>query len=509
MTASFTNAGQATADLSLTDSHARNLLHRALRSTFWLVNSSLFVRALNFARGIILARLLLPDDFGLFGLASVVVGFTQMFSDIGTGMFLLYRQESIEEHADTAFYANAGIATLLAAAVAATAPLVGRLYGRTDLVPVLVVMAFALWLQAVSTIHRNLLRRALRFRVMAGIDAVMNLTTFVAAVGLAVQGFGVWAFVLSTVAGNLVSLVALFWAYPWRPGWHFSRPSLAAMAPFSGWYLGQAIVWYVVLNIDNLLVGKFLGIPALGIYGLAYNYALLPITLIAGSLGTVVFAELARLLPNRTQFWRAYHQFSRLLAAGACPIAFALSVSAQDLLPRVFGPRWNAAIIPFQILALYGVIRGMWIDPLAALGRFDLSFGLAVASAAASLLGILAAVRAGLGTSGVAWVVLIVGAVSQLGALLLATRSWRKWFEGIRMVSPFIAVGACSALAALGLRRLYLSWFGYQGTPIVLLTLLTVFGIYAVVFRSYLRELLGIAQRSEGGQVEELSPGLS
>src|SRR5580704_10150149 len=111
------------------------LLLRMLHSTFWMLSSNLFGRALNLARGVILARLLVPDDFGLFGLATIVIGFTGMFSDVGAGAFLVYSQDAVQDHVDTAFWANLGIATLLASVVLCTAPLVARFYHRTDLVP--------------------------------------------------------------------------------------------------------------------------------------------------------------------------------------------------------------------------------------------------------------------------------------------------------------------------------------------------------------------------------------
>src|ERR1051325_10386931 len=82
------------------------LLSRILHGSFWMLNSNLFGRVLNLARGVILARLLVPDDFGLYGLATVIIGFTAMFSDIGAGAFLVYCQDRVDEHVDTAFWAN-------------------------------------------------------------------------------------------------------------------------------------------------------------------------------------------------------------------------------------------------------------------------------------------------------------------------------------------------------------------------------------------------------------------
>jgi PST family polysaccharide transporter len=469
------------------------LLSRVVRNTFWMLNANLFVRLLNLARGVILARLLVPDDFGLFGLATVVIGFTMIFGDFGVGVFLVYRQDDIERHRATAFWANLGFATLLAGAVAATAPLVGRFFHRRDVVSVLLVLALSLWFYLVSTVHRNLLRKDLRFRALAVADGVGNLLSFVVAVGLAWGGGGVWAFVWSHVVANIAAALLYGIASAWVPYWHFSRESFRALMLFSGWYVGQAVVWYLVLNLDNLLVGRFLGMEALGVYGLAYNYALLPVTAVAGSLGNVVVAELARLNAKPGEFWPSYFESSRLLATMSFPLAAVAFVAAPDLFPVVFGPRWNAGVAPFQILALYGMARCLWMDPFASLGRFDLSFWTACAAAGSSLAAILVGIRSG--AAGVAAAVLLVGIATQLGALQLAGGSLRLR-EGIGQALPRLAAAALAGVAALAARRAGLWLFGERREILLAMAVVVAFGVYALLMRDDLREFLRTFLRS-------------
>jgi len=464
------------------------LLSRVLQNTFWVLNSSLLARVLNLARGIILARLLVPDDFGLFGLATVIIGLAAVFNDVGAGIFLLYREEKIEDHADTAFWTNLGLATALALGMTAGAPLVGRFYGRPDLIPVLILMAFSTWLQMASTVHRNLIRRDLRFRALAVVDGLVSIVSFVVAVALAWGGRGVWAFVFASLLGNLVNAVLLSVASRWRPRWGFSRSSFTQLAPFSGWYVGQAVAWYLVLNLDNLLVGKVLGIGALGIYGLAYNYALLPVTLVAGSLGNVVFPELARLVPFPSRFWPAYFQSSRLLSGVVCPIAAVLAISAPDLIPSLFGAKWNAAIVPFEVIAVYGAVRCLWTDPFSALGRFDLSFWQGSVTAVAGLFGIYLGTR--YGTSGVAAAVLLIVGGSQIASLYVATRSAARVWEGLRNAAPYFLTGGAAAVLGLGARYACIRWVGGPKQLVVVVTIGTVFAAYGLILRRHLRGFL-------------------
>jgi len=463
----------------------RELLPRMLRGSFWMLNSSLLTRVLNLARGVILARLLVPDDFGLFGLASVVIGFTAMFSDVGAGAFLVYCQDGVDEHVDTAFWANLGIATLLAACVLVTAPFVARVYHRRDLIPVLAVLALSLWLQMATTVHRNLVRRALRFRALAMVDSIITLATFVVAVVLAWRGYGVWAFVLSTLAGNALSVFLLVYVYSWLPRWRFSAISFRALLPFSGWYVGQAIAWYLVFNVDNLMVGKFLGIDALGIYGLAYNYSLIPVVLIGNSLGNVVYAELPRFYSDPPRFWSAFFMTSRLLNVLVCPIAAAIVVSAPDLFPMLFGPKWVSAIVPFQILAVYGALRCVWMDPFACWGKFQPSFWLGLGTLALSASAIYVALP--YGKNGVAVAVLITVGLAHVSALLVISRSFQIWMRGLRNAAPYFLVAASAALVAEAARLGFASEISNRRELLALVSLTTLFVIYGGFFYKEMR----------------------
>ncbi len=462
------------------------LLPRVLRGSFWMLNSNLFARVLNLGRGVILARLLVPDDFGLFGLASVVIGFTAMFSDVGAGLFLIYSQDRVEEHVDTAFWANLGIATLLAGGVLATAPLVARIYHRPDLIPVLAVLALALWVQTAAMVHRSLIRRDLRFRALAMADSALILASFLVAVGLAWAGYGVWAFVLATLVGNAINAILLAGASAWVPQWRFSALSLRLILPFSGWYVAQAIAWYLVFNVDNLMVGKFLGIEALGIYGLAYNYSLIPVVLINNSIGNVVNAELPRLVSDPEKFWPAFFMSSRILSGLACPIAAAIVVAAPDIFPFLFGPKWLSAIVPFQILAVYGGIRCVWMDPFNCAGKFQPAFWLG----AATLLTAAAAIYLALpyGKNGVAVAVLIVVGTSHVSTLFIASRSLKMWFRGLRNAAPYFLGAAAAAVLAEGARIGFASAVSRRRELLALVSLTTLFVVYGAVFYKEMRD---------------------
>jgi O-antigen/teichoic acid export membrane protein len=472
------------------------LLPRILRSSLWILNSNVVNRALTFARGVILARLLIPADFGIFNLASVIIGSTVMFSDIGGGTFLVYHPEDADALFPTAFWANLGVATILGLGVAASSSFVARFYDRPELVPILRVLSVALWLQAATNVHRNLLRCNLRFRALSLFDSISSLVMFLSALALAWRGLGAWSFVLSTVLANLVSLVLLLFAFPRLPAWEFSWKAIGVMAPFSGWYVCQAVVWQFVYNIDNLMVGKLLGMEALGVYSVAYSYAMMPVTFIATTMLTVVFAELPRLHNVPDQFWLTFRQISTLLSGLVCPIAAALFASAPDLIPLVFGSKWNGAVFPFQIITIYGAIRCLWVDPIGALGRFKLGFFLGLGILALSVVSIRDGIR--YGAHGVSFAVLGVGCVAQITSLFLAGRSWRLVRQSLGNSLPHFAVAAAAALVATLIRHAALGLIGDQKPVMTFLSASVVVVLYTLAFRKSLFKLMSHATNTLG-----------
>jgi O-antigen/teichoic acid export membrane protein len=460
-----------------------------------MVGGAAATRVSNLARGIVLAWLLAPGDFGLFGLANIVTGFAVMFGDVGVGTFLMYRSEHDEKEAQTAFWANLLLATGAAALVIAVAPVMSRFFDRRELRLVLVVSSLTLWCQVASTVPENLLRRQLRFRPIAVANVVSAVIWFGSAVALALWHWGVWALVLSMLVAQLSTLVFLFCAARWVPRWQFSWESLRQIAPFSGWYLGQAVVWFFVVNIDNIMVGRFLGTTLLGFYAIAYNYALFPVTLVGNTLGTVGYPEIAKLRHNPPEFWSSFYGVSKLLIGAIAPIALALLVMAPDLFAVVLGPKWSPAILPFQILAVYPVVCCLWVDPMSCLGDFRLLFFVGAGVLLVTSVGVYLTVHHGLPWVALA-VVVGVGA-GRVSTLYVTTRSMSHTLLGLRGAAPHVVTAAGAALVGWSIRHVGAQLWGPGDHRVFWICFLFVliFGTYVVLLRHYVLEML---QRFKG-----------
>lgn len=466
-----------------------SVLSRVIINVSWMFNSSLIVRILNLIRGIIFARILFPEDFGIFGLAMVVIGFAQMFSDVGAGISLIYKQHiKDEKFINTAFLLNILVATIMVVVIIVFSPLISDFYNKKELFSVLVVMSFSLWFQVMSSFFNSILRRDLRFKALSVTEIAIAFISLTSAIIFVLNGLGVWAMVFSFLLGNILQVFFLWYLSAWVPKWSYSFTHLKLLLPFSGNYIGQAFVWYGILNMGSILIGKVLGIEALGVYTIAYNYSLLTITLVANPLGNVTFPELAKLINKKEEFWTSYFQFSRLLIGAISPIAIALFVSAPDLFPVLFGEKWNGAILPFQIFLLYGLLRCFFSDPFGATGRFGLSFIYGIVVLILSFFGISFGLKYGI--VGAAIAILFVVGFSHLFALVVVSKSPSKLFRGILGALPYVGVSIVAGILA-SLFRSFLFTAGIDNELILAASsIMMVFLIYFLVFRKDLNRTI-------------------
>jgi O-antigen/teichoic acid export membrane protein len=227
--------------------------------------------------------------------------------------------------------------------------------------------------------------RALELRIIAG-------TVAGAATGipLAALGFGAWAIIAQQLA-NTAAATALLWILsPWRPKWTFSLASVRSLGAFSANVFGQRLLYFAHRNVDNLLIGKYIGTAALGAYSLAYNVMLLPFSRIAGPIQQVMFPAFARMQHDRQWIAQAWARTTRAVAAVCAPALLGLIVVAPDFVDVVLGQKWHETVTLLQILAWVGLLQSLQTmngDILQALGRAHTFFRLEILAFCATLLG--------------------------------------------------------------------------------------------------------------------------
>lgn len=342
------------------EASGRGLTHHALGGVMWLVSSSgvqSVIRVFVFA---LLARLLSPEDFGLVAAAATVIGLADLFSQLGVGPALVQLPDLTERHVKTAFSFSVLFGCLIGGLIWGISPFIASFFQmeQEGLTSVLQVLSLVFPLHAISMVARNLLTRELKYKRLAGVDVLAYSVGFgVVGTALAWLDFGVWALVWGRLAQAAVEGVILFTLQP-----HSVRPyvhgrSLKELVHYGGGFTLSRVFNFFALQGDYMVVGRWLGPAALGFYNRAYLLMNMSDKILGNVLNVVLFPAFAKVQGDPQRLAHAYRRGAALSALLFLPISVAAVILAPELIAVILGPGWEAAIVPFQILAAGMVLR--------------------------------------------------------------------------------------------------------------------------------------------------------
>ena len=309
--------------------------------------------------GIVLARLLTPDDYGLAALVLVFSSLIYIFSDLSLGAALVQRKTLTERDRSTVFWVSVAAGAVCTVVGIAVAGLVADFYREPAVQPLFIAVSFSFLIVSLGVTQEALLTRAMNFRALELRQMAAALIGAVVAIVIAARGGGAWAIIVQQLVVVAVATVLMWVVSPWRPHLVFSRASVRDLGSFGGNVFGTRMVFYLNRNADNLLIGRFLGPAALGAYSLAYNVILLPFSQIAGPLEQLLYPAFSRLQDEASRLREAFLRVNRLVCTINMPLLLGLAVLADQFVPVVLGDQWRSAIPVIQILALVGIAQSL------------------------------------------------------------------------------------------------------------------------------------------------------
>jgi O-antigen/teichoic acid export membrane protein len=325
----------------------------------WKLASVVFGQGSEVLISILLAHLLLPSDFGLAGLAIVFGGLAIGLSDVGLGAAIIQRKSLTEEDRSTVFWVTAMVGVALTLLGVAFSPLVAKFFSNPQVMPLFAVLSISFLFASLGQTQRALLTRQMSFRSLELRNIASTIAGALAALLFALGGFGAWAIIAQVVFTTAVSTLMLWTVSPWRPRMVFCWSRFRTLGGFGvKTFLMRNLVW-VNLNGDNLLVGRFLGSTALGIYSVAYNIMVLPSTNITNPLRDVLYAAFARLQHDTRRLGEAWLRVNNIAGSLLVPAFLGLAAVAPDFVPAVLGPNWHEAIPVLQLLCVGAAVGSL------------------------------------------------------------------------------------------------------------------------------------------------------
>ena len=330
--------------------------HKALKGSKWVFLSTILSKSFQFITTIILARLLLPADFGIIAISQIIIGVVSLFQDMGMTQALIQKKENIEESADTVFLFNIFWSLILYIAVFIAAQYIGAFFGNNEAVTVLRVLCLSFLFQPFNIISNALMKKEFYFKRLFNITLWPAIFSSLASIILAYFGFGVWALVLGILTGNLLNAVFAWLSISWRPAFKFNMGIVKDMLNFGGAISMQNVIIWFENTFDDILVGRWLGTPLLGVYRLGYNIAIIPASQIAGPINDVVYSTFVKLQDNKADLKRFFLYIIKYVSLITFPVGAFLFTASGILVTTVLGEKWSESIQVIQFVSVYGTI---------------------------------------------------------------------------------------------------------------------------------------------------------
>jgi O-antigen/teichoic acid export membrane protein len=343
----------------MTKSGGFSLRTRVARSIFWLAWSRGVVQLFSFATTVLVARILVPADYGIMALASMFIGTAGVLAEMGLGGAIVQFRDLDRRELDTCFWIIVTLSAIAYAVLALGAPAIADWFAVPRLADVLPVLGLGLPLNACTVVSSSLLRKRLALDQVSQAEIIGALVTLPVVLSCALAGFGVWALVIGSLVSWLARDAVILAFAPWLPGLRIGGERAKEMLHFSLTTFGVSILWALREQADVAVIGKITGQVTVGLYSMAKDLAMLPtakISSVVYALSSPIMAELQTdIAAMRSAFFRAL----RLTAAITFPASAGMALVADDMIAVLLGPKWLPAVTVLRLLCLYAAVRAV------------------------------------------------------------------------------------------------------------------------------------------------------
>ena len=364
-----------------TDHLLGDLKGRTISGAFIAIASQGTQFLLNLASIMVMARLLTPRDFGLYAMVTTITGFLWMFQDAGLSTATVQREEITQAQVSNLYWVNVGVGSITSLIVAALAPVVAWFYHEPRLVGVTLVLSSSFLLASLAVQHIALLNRQMRFAVIAMIYIVAALAGYLTGAGMALLGYGYWALVGASVTQGAVQLVLAWLISGWRPSLPSRNTQTWQMLTFGANITAGSFIYSLARGADNLLIGRFFGAAAVGLYSRASILLIRPLQQFTVPINAVLVPALSRLQTQPDRYRRTFLRVYEAIALISFLSTGLLLPLARPLTLVVLGPKWEQAapiFAGFSIAALCIPLgtASTWLFQTQGRGKDWISFSL-------------------------------------------------------------------------------------------------------------------------------------
>ncbi|MEH6307451.1 lipopolysaccharide biosynthesis protein [Olivibacter sp. CPCC 100613] len=362
-----------------------------LKGVFWNAIQLIVNQGFAFIVKLVLAKILLPEQFGLVGMATVFTGFVSVLTELGIGAALIQKKEEelTPAHYNTAFWTGIAWSALLYLIMGfVVAPLAAKFYNEDILKQLIPVISLGILLSPINLVNRAQLSKQMNFKKIARIESASNIVAGVIAILLALWGAGVWSLAFNSTAIIVFAIPFYFKATNWLPKFSWSRKAFKDIFGFGIFATGTNVINYFVNNVDYLLIGKLLSAQLLGSYSFAFVLTDTFRSRLMAVINNVMYPLYGKKQGDPDAMKRYYLKVVSYNCVIVFPVMLLLFILAEPFVLNIFGSKWENSILPLKILSASIMIQ-MLVNSntvlIRALGRPGLELKLQLIKAAVYL----------------------------------------------------------------------------------------------------------------------------
>ncbi|MCQ2285514.1 MAG: lipopolysaccharide biosynthesis protein [Bacteroidales bacterium] len=332
------------------------LTGKTVSGMLWSSIGKIGTMGITFMANLVLARLLMPSDFGAIAMLQVFIAISGIFVSGGLGSAIVQKKETTHLDYTTAFYFNLVVSILCYLLLFFTAPLIAQFYNMLILSDVLRVQSLSLIIQSFSIVQASQLQKQLRFKELSIRTLCATTIGSTVAIVMAFKGFGIWSLVTLSLTTSVVSVILLWKMSSWRPTLEFSWNSFKTLFNFGGLILLSNLVETIYINLQSLIIGKFYSASSLGYYNQAKKLEEVPTSALSAIVNDVSFPIFSSLQDEKERLLCGVRKNLKAITYLNFPFSVLLIIIANPLITLLYGPKWEASIPFFQILCISGMI---------------------------------------------------------------------------------------------------------------------------------------------------------
>ena len=429
-----------------------DLKTKTISGMMWGAVGKVGTLTINFLTNLVLARLLMPEDFGAIAMLAIFLAVSNIFIQGGLGAALIQKKNPDHLDYSTVFYWNLVVAAIFYLILYASAPFIADYYALPLVKPLLRVQSLVLLIQSFSIVQYTQLQKQMNFKALAIRNMAAALAGTLVAIPLALRGFGAWSLVASAILASIVNVLLLWKMSNWRPKLEFSFTSLKTLFGFGGLMLLSSLTETLYTNLQGLIIGKRFSAGDLGYFSQAKKLEEIPVTGLSSIVNDVTFPAFSSLQDDQDRLLAGMRKSTKALTFLNFPMMILLMIVAQPLICLLYGSIWEPSAPFFQILCISGLIYAvntLNTNVIKSLGKGQIYFFVQITKRVLGIALILFGVRFGI--YGLLWAVTIVAYISfVINALVNKKLIDYGLFRQVVDITPNLLVAALAGALAYG-----------------------------------------------------------